>query len=69
MLKDRDGGGNESSKTVHRNLERHLLSVTFIALMVYRVFCIIAAVMQENVDSEDQDEYVLLVGECVTNVS
>ena len=52
-----------SGSSAHKNLERHLLSVTFVSLMVYRVFCIIAAVSQNKVKYPDQNEGVLLVGE------
>ena len=52
-----------SGSSAHKNLERHLLSVTFVSLMVYRVFCIIAAVSQDKVKYSDENEIVLLLGE------
>ena len=54
---------NGSGSSAHKNLERHLLSVTFVSLMVYRVFCIIAAVSQDKVKYSDENEVVLLLGE------
>ena len=61
MIGPKTGSGGSA----HKNLERHLLSVTFVSLMVYRVFCIIAAVSQDNVERKDEDEIILLLGEIV----
>ena len=52
-----------SGGSAHKNLERHLLSITFVSLMVYRVFCIIAAVSQDTVQDPDHDGIALLLGE------
>ena len=62
------GRKSGSGGSAHKNLERHLLSVTFVSLMVYRVFCIIAAVSQDNVQQQDEDAIVLLLGESVLSL-
>ena len=56
----------KDDSTVHKNLDRHLLSVTFVSLMAYRVFCIIAAIVQHDLPApEGEHEYVLLFGEAL----